>query len=71
MKMIVVTTIKSTLDVDTMKTEHEVDINDQDGISQVSSDVLGAVLIGAMRSATRGIEDKFPRSARLGESTAN
>lgn len=71
MKMIVVTTITSMLDVETMHAEHSVEVDDQDGMSAVSSDVLGAVLIGALRSTTRGIEKNFPRAARIGETESD
>lgn len=65
--MIVVTTITSTLDPDTMVTSHSVDIEDQDGISDVHPDVLGAVLIGAMRSTERALAEQFPGAGRSAE----
>lgn len=60
--MRVVTTITTLWDVDEMKTEHSVEISDEDGVSEVSSDVLGTLLISALRSSRQAILDKFPRA---------
>lgn len=65
MKMIVVTTITSTLDVETMEPTHSVDIEDQDGLSDVSREVLGALILGALHATERGIREQFSRVARV------
>lgn len=59
MKMQVVTTITTLLDIDTMQQEVSVDIDDQDGLSEVSGQVLGSVLIGSCRSVERGLRKQF------------
>lgn len=66
MKMVVVTTITTTVDVvDKMRvTKHEMDIDDQDGISDVSRDVLGAILLGAFDAGAKSIREQFPGAAR-------
>lgn len=63
--MIVVTTITSTVDVDTMVPDHSVDINDVDGLSEVSRDVLGAVVLGGIHATDRAVRKEFPRVNRL------
>lgn len=65
MKAIVVTTITSTIDLETFDTSHSVDIADEDGLSEVSPDALGALLIGALSSTTRAVRKEFPRAARI------
>lgn len=65
MKAIVITTITSTMDIETLETKHSVAIEDQDGLAEVSSDILGALLIGAMSATTRAVEKQFPRAARI------
>lgn len=68
MRMKVVTIITSELILNEedggFSTKHSVDIDDQDGISQFSTDILGAVLLGAMRSTEAGIKESFPRAGR-------
>lgn len=64
MKMKIVTTITSLVDIDTMQPEHSVDINDEDGLSEVSAEVAYAVVIGGLRATENGIIKKFPRLAR-------
>lgn len=64
MKAIVVTTITSTMDLTTFESTHAVDIADEDGLSEVSTEVLGALIIGALGSTDRAIREKFPMAAR-------
>lgn len=59
MKAKIVTTVTTYLDIDTLQQEVEVDISDEDGLSEVSSQVLGAALIGSMRSVERGLRKQF------------
>ena len=65
--MKVVTTITTLLDVDSMQQEVSVDIDDQDGLSEVSSQVLGAVLIGSCRSVERGLREQFHIPETVGQ----
>lgn len=67
--MIVVTTITSVLDIDSMSTEHSVEVDDKDGLSSVSGDMLGAVLMGALGSTTRAVEKAYPRVAKIDAAT--
>ena len=61
MKVIVVTTITSIIDLDTMDSEHRMEINDRDGLSEVSSEVLGAVLMGGLNSCKQAVAERWPR----------
>jgi CO/xanthine dehydrogenase FAD-binding subunit len=61
MKAQVVTTITSLVDIETFETSHSVDINDQDGLSEVSREVMGALLIGALRSTETAVRRQFPQ----------
>lgn len=65
MRMKVVTTITSLVDINTMTPSHEVHIEDEDGLSEVSGDVLGAIVVGALRAAERAVVQAYPR---VGES---
>jgi len=69
MKMKVVTTITTLLDVDTMEQEVSVSISDEDGLSEVSGQVLGATLIGSMRSVERGLRQRFDIPDSVGQRT--
>lgn len=61
MRAKVITTITTEVDLDTFKPEHHVDIQDCDALSAVSPDVLGAVLLGAMKATTHSLREQFPR----------
>lgn len=67
MKMKVVTTVTTLLDIDTMQQEVSVDISDEDGLSEVSKQVLGATLIGSMRSVERGLREQFHIPETVGQ----
>lgn len=60
--MRVVTTITTIWDVDDMTSEHSVEVTDEDGVSEVSRDVLGTLLISALRSTHQAIIEQFPRA---------
>lgn len=64
MRAKVVTTITTELDLDSLTSEHSVDINDCDGLSEISRDVLGAVLIGGLHATRAAVREQFPRAAR-------
>lgn len=66
MKMKVVTTITSILDVNTMETDTQVDISDEDGVSEVSKQVLGSLLIGSLRSTERAVREQFHIPEKIG-----
>lgn len=57
--MKIVTTVTTYFDVDTQEQEVSVNISDEDGLSEASSQILGAVLIGSMRSVERGLRSEF------------
>lgn len=61
--MLLVTTITTTVDVDTLKTDIQMDVDDRDGLHQVSRDVLGSVLLVTLNSATEAARESFPRAA--------
>jgi hypothetical protein len=65
MKMKVVATITSYFDVDSNTTEHSIEIEDEDGLSEVSYDILGAVVLGGLRASQKAVVKKFPRLAAL------
>lgn len=65
--MKVVTTVTTLLDIDTMQQEVSVDISDEDGLSEVSKQVLGATLIGSMRSVERGLRTQFNIPETVGQ----
>ena len=67
MRMKVVTTVTTLLDVDSMEQEVSVEIDDQDGLSEVSGQVLGATLIGSMRSVERGLREQFGIPEEVGK----
>lgn len=63
MRMKVVTTVTSELvllENGEFDTEHSVSIDDHDGLSVISRDLLVALLKGAMKSALAGIENHVP-----------
>lgn len=64
MKARIVTTITTLMDLDTLTPEHSVDISDEDGLSEVSRDVLGALLIGALRATEKAVREQFPGADR-------
>lgn len=61
MKAQVVTTITTLVDFDTLETSHSVDISDDDGLSEVSGEMLGALLIGALHSTEKAVRAQFPQ----------
>lgn len=65
--MKVVTTVTTLLDVETMQQEVSVSIDDQDGLADVSTQVLGAVLIGSMRSVERSLREQFHIPENVGQ----
>jgi ubiquinone biosynthesis protein UbiJ len=67
MKMVVVTTITSTLDINDMSTSHTVDINDEDGLSEVSGDVLGTVVVSGLRATMTAVREKYPRAGQAAD----
>lgn len=67
MRAKIVTTVTTLFNVDTMEQEVEVDVSDEDGLSNVSSQVLGSVLIGSMRSVERGLREQFRIPDRVGQ----
>lgn len=71
MKAIVTTTITSTFDVGTMEASHSVEIEDLDGLSEISLDVLGSVVMGALNSAKKGMAEKFPRVGAIDSRVSN
>lgn len=60
MRMKVITTITSEVNVDTFETEHSVDVNDTDGLSQVSSDVLYGLVLGGLTATRNTIFNRNP-----------
>jgi hypothetical protein len=64
MRAKVITTITTELDLDTMEPTHAVDVEDCDGLSEMSVDVLGALVIGALGAADRAAREQFPRAGR-------
>ncbi|HSV38714.1 MAG TPA: hypothetical protein VLI04_08140 [Nocardioidaceae bacterium] len=67
MRAKVVTTITSELDLDSMEQSHSVDIDDCDGLSEVSRDVLGALVIGALQATERTARSTFPGAGRAAD----
>ncbi len=67
LKATIITTITTTVDLETMKSSHAVDVNDADGLSEISREVVGAVLIGAMQATERTLRQQFPRAGRAAE----
>lgn len=59
MKMIVVTTITSTLDVESMTTAHDVEVEDQDNLSGVSTQILGSLILGGLNATENSLREKF------------
>ena len=53
MRVKVITTITSEVNLDSFETEHSVQIDDVDGISSISSDILYGLILGGLNS-TRG-----------------
>lgn len=67
MRAKVVTTITTELNLDDMQPSHSVDIDDCDGLSDVSREIVGALVLGALQSAERGVREQFPRAGRAAE----
>lgn len=60
MKATIITTMTSTIDLDTMETHHNIDINDVDGLTDVSPDVVGAILVSGFRAGERELRKQYP-----------
>lgn len=69
MQAVIVTTITTHLDLDSMESRHVMEIDDQDGLSEVSSDVLGALLLGALGASRRAVREQFPRAGQAEDRT--
>ena len=70
MRMKVVTTITSELvflDDGGFDSSHSVDIDDQDGLSEVSREVLGALITGGLKSTERAVRAELPTLKALVE----
>lgn len=65
MKAVVVTTITTTLDLDTFDKEVDVEVDDQSGLSEVSEEVLYSVVLAGLNTTQNSIYDRSPRLARL------
>ncbi len=62
LKATIITIVTTVVDLETMQSEHSVKIDDVDGLSEVSREIVGAVLIGAMKSTERGLREQFPQA---------
>ena len=63
MKARIVTTITTLIDLEDFSKEVSVDILDEDGIAEVSMEVLFATVYRSLGSAQASIKSKFPRPA--------
>lgn len=66
MRAKIVTTITTELDLETMEPTHAIEVEDCDGLSEIP-DVLGSIVLGALRSAERSVRAQFPRVDGLAE----
>jgi hypothetical protein len=70
MKVTIVTTITTTLDLNTMAKKHTIDIDDQDNVSEISRDVFGALVLSGLTSAVDTAAIEFPRAAAVAANAA-
>lgn len=68
----VTTLITTSLDLDSMEPSHHVEIEDVDGLSEVSPDLIGSLIWGALTAARNSIEENYPSvKARIDKRAAD
>ena len=63
MRAKIVTTITTELDLDTLEPTHAVHVDDVDGLSEISSDIVGGLLLGALGATGNAVREKYPHAA--------
>ena len=65
LKAVVVTTITTTVDLDTFEKDVSVEVDDQSGLVEVSQDLLYATVLAGVHAAEGAVYDASPRLRRL------